>query len=577
MEDESHRPRGGGISVLRWPLLAALLTLLASCTTYAPRFTPENVAPPESLEVASSAATGESQEQEPSAERPAAVISMDTAVQMALARNRDLAVQAFSPEIAETAIAEARASFDPTVSGSVSYREQNRPGSASAASGSGSGTGAYSSNETIAALQAASTLTQETATIINTLNGTTPVTNTKDTGAELRVTQLLPAGAEVYVSGVYGKAKSSLLDDPGYSGAWAVGVTQPLLRGFGTDVNLVALRQARNDTAISDYAFREYVLALVEQVERAYWELALARETVDIRAFSLDLSREQLKLNEGLIAVGKLAGSAIVSARAEVASAQAALVDAQASWEDQGIAMWSLLDPEGQPPDAYPMETEPLPPLNVPAIDASASIALAQQYRPELAQARLAIANSDLAVTQTANGLLPQLDLFATYGATGTGTAAGAWNDSFSNTRYDDFEVGMSFSYAIGNRAEKARHRAAVLRQGQAEASVHALTQTIEAGVRRAAVEVKRLRERLAAAEQEVAQREEELRIERDQFRLGRSTNLDVLQVQRDLIQAKVDEASAHVGLLQSITSLYAAEGTLLTRRSIVLENSRES
>jgi len=64
--------------------------------------------------------------------------------------------------------------------------------------------------------------------------------------------------------------------------------------------------------------------------------------------------------------------------------------------------------------------------------------------------------------------------------------------------------------------------------------------------------------------------------VETEQFRLGRSTNLNVMQVRRDFIQAKVDEAAARVHYLQAVTALYAREGTLLTRRGVALELEEE-
>jgi outer membrane protein TolC len=44
-----------------------------------------------------------------------------------------------------------------------------------------------------------------------------------------------------------------------------------------------------------------------------------------------------------------------------------------------------------------------------------------------------------------------------------------------------------------------------------------------------------------------------------------------VLIVQRNYIQAQLEEVSARVGYLQALTSLFAAEGTLLERRGIRL------
>jgi outer membrane protein TolC len=63
------------------------------------------------------------------------------------------------------------------------------------------------------------------------------------------------------------------------------------------------------------------------------------------------------------------------------------------------------------------------------------------------------------------------------------------------------------------------------------------------------------------------------LRIAQDRNAVGKATNLDVQIVQRNLIQAEVDEGTARVGYIEALTSLYAAEGTLLERRGIRLDD----
>ncbi|HEO70075.1 MAG TPA: TolC family protein, partial [Candidatus Hydrogenedentes bacterium] len=197
--------------------------------------------------------------------------------------------------------------------------------------------------------------------------------------------------------------------------------------------------------------------------------------------------------------------------------------------------------------------------------------------RPDLAQARLNLANRDLDVVRTKNGLLPALDAFASYGRQSEGTGRGDWARDWDDATYDRFQLGLSFDIAPGLRAERARFERARLRQDQTEAALRNLEQLIETEVRKTAVEVERQWESIEAARQEVLRREEELRIETDQFRLGRSTNLDVLQVQRNFVQARVAEATARVRSMEAVAALYRTEGTLLPRRGISLESDRRS
>jgi outer membrane protein TolC len=62
---------------------------------------------------------------------------------------------------------------------------------------------------------------------------------------------------------------------------------------------------------------------------------------------------------------------------------------------------------------------------------------------------------------------------------------------------------------------------------------------------------------------------EKKLAAEVEKFRVGKSTNILVLQAQRDFTASRLDEASAMVAYLDALVSLYQSEGSLLERRGI--------
>jgi len=62
---------------------------------------------------------------------------------------------------------------------------------------------------------------------------------------------------------------------------------------------------------------------------------------------------------------------------------------------------------------------------------------------------------------------------------------------------------------------------------------------------------------------------EEKLRIETEKFRVGRSTNLFVAQVQRDFLASRIGEVKTVVNYLKAIVDFYRLEGSLLERRGI--------
>ncbi len=575
------------------PINAGLFSLafVCGCITYNPQWTPENTRPPDVIP--------ESLANVPKTEEPAPVLpetapstepvqdegaqnapclTLDAALRTAFSRNRELEVREYSPEIIRQAIAEARAAFDPTLTASGEYSDQDRPSLASdtgtlAAAGSGIDP---SDNAIIQQLADLKEFLQTAETIREMIYGPdVEVQTTEGLGSSVQLEQPLPTGTTLSLTGDY--QRTALIgSEKDYTGTWNIALTQALLRGFGPDVNLVGLRKARNNAAIGDSAFCDYALSLAENVENGYWNLALAQETLRIQQFSLELAEKQLDLNKAYIDVGKLPKSDRISAEAEVAAQKAALISAQSDLYNSAIELWQLMNPDGQTPADIRLTPLPIPEIEEVQWSFETSLALAMQFRPDLAQARLDMENGSLDVIETKNGLLPRLDAFVSYGTYSTGTSPGAWNDYLDEDTFDQVSVGLNFDMTLGNRGEKARHRSALYREDQAAAAVRNLEQAVETDIRKALVELQRQHEQIIASQHEMAMREEELAVETEQFRLGRSTNLNVMQVRRDFIQAKVDEAAARVHYLQAVTALYAREGTLLTRRGVALDLEEE-
>ncbi|MDK2972725.1 MAG: outer membrane protein [Candidatus Sumerlaeota bacterium] len=517
-------------------LLTLLCALLAACS-HTPRFTPADVQPPASLQaLLDDADVHRASRHDPlSLDQPTSLtLTRDGAILTAVARNRSLAVERFNPLIAETSIGEARAAFDPTLLATLS---------------------AGRSIEQLGGSRFSSSSSQNSST-------------SRDITGEVRAENTFATGTEVFLSGGLDRSRTSFTSTE-HAGNWSLGVTQSLLRGAGTSVNLVELRQARNDTAIGMHQLRDFVLELVRQVEVSYWDLVLAYSTLEIREFSVRLAREQLRLNEIYLEVGKGVAGDVTSARAALASREADLIDARAEVRRRTILLMRLLNPSEA--EHYAVTLNPLDPPDVEEVvlDPSLSMKLAELYRPDLAESKLRIANGDLELIRTRNGLLPRLDFFATYGRTSLGLDFSGGVEYLDDTDYDNYELGLDFEVQPLNRAERARQQRAEFELAQAEAAVANLEQLIDAQVQEAAVEARRQWERIGATATTVAAREEELRAVREEFDVGLATTLDVLAVQERLVQARLDAATAKVRYIEGLTELYWREGTLLERRGV--------
>ncbi len=459
-------------------------------------------------------------------------VTVTEAVLLSLENNRELLVQRLDPSIQQTFEDQERAVFDPTTSADISAVRVE--GERLARSGS---------------------RTEDFTTDF--IDGI------------ISLEQYFPTGTTVALEARTEINDSSLYDKSFYSSRLGMTVSQALLRGFGNDVNLIRLRQARLDTRMSEYELRGFTEFLVAEVEHTFWDYALARRQIEIVEESLKVARQQLAETKELIAVGRLARAELAAVQAEVALQEQALIEARANKDTIRLQLLRLLDPKG--PGIWQREIDLIYQPILPEIkmeDVELHVAVSMRMRPILNEARLEILRDDLEIVKTQNGLLPLLDLFITLGKSGY---ADSFGKSISNISEDNYDAstGVNFEYPIFNRDAKARHRRALLTHEQAQKALDNLSQLVEVDVRTAYIEVNRTKQQIAASSVTRMFDEEKLRTETEKLRVGKSTSFLVAQAQRDLLVSRIAEVQALANYLKALIELYRQDGSLLERRRI--------
>jgi len=388
------------------------------------------------------------------------------------------------------------------------------------------------------------------------------------------IRQQLPTGTDLELSTSLSRSTSNRAPEQQVLRG-GLTVTQALLRGFGPAVNLASVRQAELETDASFYQLQGFVEALVAETETTYWQYALATERIRIFEQSLELARRQRRETAQRIEIGVLAQTQSASAEAEVAQRQQDLIDARARMQTLRHQLLRLINPmsDGHLDREINVQSEPA--MDAEPIDnVFERIELAVQQRPDLNEARLRLEQRRLETIVTRNGVLPRLDLFITLGKTGF---ADAFSQAYRNIDGPtfDFTAGVDFSFPIGNRAAEARDLQARTSRRQAAKSVSNLQQLVRLDVHTAATEVERARQQIEASAATRALREEALRAEEERFRVGESTSLLVAQAQRDLLESQIAEVEAIVGYRVALIDLYLAEGTLLSRRGLTMNDQR--
>jgi len=381
--------------------------------------------------------------------------------------------------------------------------------------------------------------------------------------------------------------------NPRFGSTLTFDFAQPLLRNFGFKMARREIIVAGYDEEISGNRLRQALVDMVFEVEEAYWNLVYSLEALEVQRDSLRLAKELLAKNEKELEVGVIPPIDILSARAEVASREADIIQARALVKNGQDTLRTLLYLKGENGGAPPV----LVPADRPRTEASTigledARAAALARRPELSSSRVDIRAKALDLTYARNQTLPDLSFRASYwspGVSGTqliyqdddpltgiivGTIPGGPSSAFKDAfrfRYKNWFVGLTLDLGLESVVSRARIAEARIASDQAalrhkDLEAQAMLE-VEIAVR--AVETDYQRTQAYQLARELAGKK--LAAEEKKLEAGLSTNYTVLQQQRDLALARMNETRARVDYNLSLARLERAMGMSLESRSVRL------
>ncbi|MFH1741433.1 MAG: TolC family protein [bacterium] len=519
-------------------------------------------------------------------ESPTLRVSLRECVEIALGRNLSLRIERFNVDIAETFIPEQRSVFDPIWTAGYEHQDLEVPNTNPFTGGTGlAGGSADPANDPVLIdlLNQGMTLS-EFLDMFDFLggfapDGPVPITeySEKRNRYETGLSKTFTWGTRYELSLNSDQHETSNPYEglnPGTDTQFRLMITQPLLKGFGPDANLTALRLAENDRAISKADLRAQVLRVAYEVEQAYWILIFRHEQLLIQEESLQLAQDLLENNIARVKAEIMAPIQILSASAGVAArregvivAKNALVDA----EDNLKRVLELRDGK----ELWDIHIVPADmPLYAPgAVDLEYSLTTANEHRPEFEQLDRTIDSAHLGVKLAQNQLRPQLDFSVGAWASGLGRNADKSFDLLNDGDFVSYTAALQMTYPLGNRAASARMRRAELRADQSCVALDNLHRAVDLEVRTAVRQIETNCQRVDATKVSVALAEERLKAEEEALQVGLSTSHDVLDFQEDLTIARGSHTQAVIDHILSRAHLDLVQGTLVETLGFTIEN----
>ncbi|MBI3464518.1 MAG: TolC family protein [Planctomycetes bacterium] len=414
----------------------------------------------------------------------------------------------------------------------------------------------------------------------------------RDSGDVLALTKLLAPGTEVSVgfdtNYSFPTAENFTLQrlfPAAYESTVFATIRQPLLQGFGVDVNRAPIVVARLRADQQLMEFEGALEQLVRQVEQTYWDLASAQ----VQLWATD---EAIKLN--LVLVRQLEEKLMAGpgAAADLAEAQLQLlrlrrqrnlvlnggpgeVSVTASSARAGGVLFVERQLRGllglSSSDGKRIVAIDDPQVAPVSLDWRGILGEAFANNPELQRLRLAVDEQRQILLATRNTLKPRLDVFYRREFNGLGHNLSHSMDQITDNEFFSWTVGVQFQTSLGYNQAAARTQEATLQVAQAKKLLSDKGREIADALNRdyQNVDMRSEMYKVAVAAQAAAQRRlESQRALYDRGQLDIDRLLQAVQSYADTVS---NEFQDKVAYQTALADLEVTKGTILRYNNILL------
>ena len=476
-------------------------------------------------------------------------INLRDAIQLALGKNFQIRAARYTPQIARANQLSASGKFDPVAGVSVTYDSNN---------------------------QELRTLNNNLVAPTVTPGSPTPDLFAVQTGTEVdsSITGLTPWGLTYDLGASTTRNTNNRRANDTFNSFVGIDITQPLLRNFGTDANLANLRIARADRAISEWTLRDRIINVITDTVNTYCELFFATENLAVEERSKELAAQLLRDNLKRAEIGVMSPLDVIQARADLASREERVLVAQRSMLDNENFLKQLVTDEVFRVLDTRLTIAPLPALPGFRADPEKDFPKAFELRPDYRQALLELQKRQINVVFSRNQALPRLDLVASFGINGIDSSL---SDSIQRatgqaTNNYTWSAGLVGSLPIPNREAAGKLQADKLEIARSLVELKRLEQAILVEADNAAGQIDTTRKRIEATGVALDFSRKTLEAAQARLASGTSTTFEVLQFQRDLATAEINELRARADHIRAIAAYARSTGLTLEKNGISID-----
>ena len=314
------------------------------------------------------------------------------------------------------------------------------------------------------------------------------------------------------------------------------------------------------DIENAEYTTLRKIEASVQEVQKAYWDLALQMENVKIEEAMVAEARKlydlhQEKLKDGLVEVGEA-----IASEANYESRKNDLLLARNEVRAKNNTLRLLLNIEKD------VDIEPVDAFDLPENGEALLPAMQRAFanRQDYKKAHNEIDAKDITLSMKKNNLWPEINLTATLERNGLGDHFEQAVTQITDEDNPNFFAGLAVTLPLENNEARGELKAAELEKAKSIVQLKLVERKIAVDIADRVRNCNIFRESALNRQQIARLQGMKMEEEEKRFRYGRSDTDTLIRFQEDVVRAKSDVASAIYRYHAALVVLRETEGVLL-------------
>jgi outer membrane protein TolC len=353
-----------------------------------------------------------------------------------------------------------------------------------------------------------------------------------------------------------------------------VSAEQPLLRGLTHGAPLASQRVAMQERYIAYHEYRRQVMDTISQAERAYWNLRIARELLNMAEDSVRIAQDLVDDCREQLEAGRMTEPDLYEAEAELETRLAVQADSEQTLRD-ALTQVKLLLSAGKLGEHEELEAadpliDPLPEGWNEEQQRLESEQWALQAQPDFMIQREQLKRESLIVEYRRDQVLPALNLKGSYGLSGLDDTISRSLDKLSGSDYPSWSIGLELRVPlIMGLRQRNELQSARLNRKLAEMRLQALEFELTRSIATLSRRVTTWRSRIENAAKIVQLTRRLLEIEQARMQAGKTTIRQVYETEERLSEARKRELDVVVRYREALMDLALVRGSVLRDKGL--------